>query len=218
MGFLYGPSGCGKSSLIKAGLLPRLPLTVISIYIEATATTTESQMIRSLRQRFPEFSEQQTLSEMLTALRQARETIRGEKVLIVIDQFEQWLHQRRLSNDVRRQELIEALRQCDGEHLQALILVRDDFWMATTRFARELEVPLVDGVSMNAVELFPLRHAMTVLIEFGRAFGCIASSLRDIPARAIGVRRAGRGVSLPKTARSTSMRLVVFAEMMKEKP
>ena len=27
VGLLYGPSGCGKSSLVKAGLLPRLPTT-----------------------------------------------------------------------------------------------------------------------------------------------------------------------------------------------
>ena len=30
-----------------------------------------------------------------------------------------------------------ALRQCDGERLQALLMVRDDFWMALTRFMGE---------------------------------------------------------------------------------
>ena len=33
-----------------------------------------------------------------------------------------------------------ALRHCDGVGLQALLLVRDDFWMAITRFLRALEV------------------------------------------------------------------------------
>ena len=35
VGLLYGPSGCGKSSLVRAGILPRLPQNVISIIVEA---------------------------------------------------------------------------------------------------------------------------------------------------------------------------------------
>jgi conflict system STAND superfamily ATPase len=36
VGVIFGPSGCGKSSLVKAGLLPRLSESVITVYIEAT--------------------------------------------------------------------------------------------------------------------------------------------------------------------------------------
>ena len=42
-------------------------------------------------------------------------------------------------------ELIPALRQSDGVRVQSLVLVRDDFWMAVTRFMRAFEVPLVEG-------------------------------------------------------------------------
>ena len=35
----------------------------------------------------------------------------GKKVLIVLDQFEQWLHGNRRE---RHTELVQALRQCDG--------------------------------------------------------------------------------------------------------
>ncbi len=28
-------------------------------------------------------------------------------------------------------ELVEALRQCDGHRLQCLLMVRDDFWLAS---------------------------------------------------------------------------------------
>ena len=42
-------------------------------------------------------------------------------------------------------ELVAALRQCDGEHVQAIVMVRDDFWLAVTRFMDELEVELVQG-------------------------------------------------------------------------
>ena len=41
---------------------------------------------------------------------------RGQKVLLVLDQFEQWLFARRGEEDT---ELVAALRQCDGEHVQA---------------------------------------------------------------------------------------------------
>jgi hypothetical protein len=37
-------------------------------------------------------------------------------------------------------ELVVALRHCDGEHIQAVVLVRDDFWLAASRFMRELEI------------------------------------------------------------------------------
>ena len=37
------------------------------------------------------------------------------------------------------------LRQCDGEHVQAIVMVRDDFWMAASRFMRDLEIRLARG-------------------------------------------------------------------------
>ena len=55
----------------------------------------------------------------------------------MLDQFEQWLFARQGQENT---ELVAALRQCDGEHLQAIVLVRDDFWMAASRFMRELEI------------------------------------------------------------------------------
>ena len=57
------------------------------------------------------------------------------KVLLVLDQFEQWLHARRGEENT---ELVAALRHCDGEHVQAVVLVRDDFWLAASRFMRDL--------------------------------------------------------------------------------
>ncbi len=68
-------------------------------------------------------------------------------------------------------ELVQALRQCDGGRVQCIVMVRDDFWMAASRFMRELEVRLVEGSELAAVDLFDLDHARKVLAEFGRAFG-----------------------------------------------
>ena len=50
-------------------------------------------------------------------------------------------------------------------------MVRDDFWMAATRFMRDLEIPLLEGENSAAVDLFDRDHARKVLMAFGRAFG-----------------------------------------------
>jgi hypothetical protein len=52
-------------------------------------------------------------------------------------------------------------------------LVRDDFWMATTRLLRDLEIRLVEGDNSTAVDLFEPRHARKVLAAFGRAIGAL---------------------------------------------
>ena len=139
VGLIYGPSGCGKSSLVKAGLLPRLAKHVLPVYIEATQEETESRLLRALRKACPDLSSQASLVDSLTAIRQGRVLRSGQKVLLVLDQFEQWLHAKRGEENT---ELVNALRQCDGEHVQAVVMVRDDFWMAATRFMRELEIDL----------------------------------------------------------------------------
>ncbi len=41
--------------------------------------------------------------------------------------------------------------------------MRDDFWMATTRFMRDLEIDLVPDRNVAAVDLFDPKHARKVL-------------------------------------------------------
>ena len=140
VGLIYGPSGCGKSSLVKAGLLPRLSEDVISVYVEATADETESRLLKGLQKTLPwTWLDNLNLKDTLAALRRGQGIPAGKKVLIVLDQFEQWLHAKKEEENT---ELVQALRQCDGEHVQCIVMVRDDFWMAATRFMRELEIRL----------------------------------------------------------------------------
>ena len=73
-----------------------------------------------------------------------------------------------------------ALRQCDGEHLQALIIVRDDFWLAVSRFMDELEIELLQGQNIAMVDLFDSRHARRVLTAFGIAYGNLPERTDDI--------------------------------------
>ena len=105
MGVIYGPSGCGKSSLVKAGLLPRLAGRVLSVYVEATADDTEARLLKGLRKRCPGLPGDLDLTGDHHRPAARAGLGRGPKVLIVLDQFEQWLHAtegRRTPNSPRR--------------------------------------------------------------------------------------------------------------------
>ena len=213
VGLIYGPSGCGKSSLVKAGLLPRLSEGVIAVYIEATPEETETRLLHGLRKRCPALEDKLGLKESLAALRRGQGIPIGKKVLIVLDQFEQWLHAKKEEEDT---DLVQALRQCDGGRLQCIVMVRDDFWMAATRFMRALEVRLVEAVNSAAVDLFPIRHAEKVLAAFGRAFGTLPDNLGEPdPEQKSFVTQSVAG--LAEEGKVISVRLALFAEMMKGK-
>src|SRR5207249_2629363 len=113
----------------------------------------------------------------LADIRRGRVLCPGQKVLLVLDQFEQWLF---AEWNEENSELVAALRQCDGEHVQAVVMIRDDFWMAATRFLRELEIRLLEGQNSAAIDLFPLRHADRVLTAFGRAFGALPANRAEV--------------------------------------
>ena len=96
---------------------------------------------------------------MLERLYQTDPVMAGKKVLILLDQFEQWLH----AHNEPNAELLQALRQCDGQRLQCLVLVRDDFYVAVNRFFQQLEVPIQEGRNSALVDLFDLHHARKLL-------------------------------------------------------
>jgi serine/threonine protein kinase/formylglycine-generating enzyme required for sulfatase activity len=212
VGLIYGPSGCGKSSLMKAGLLPRLTEHVIAVYLEATPNDTEAHLLNGLRKRCLNAPAALDLLATLTGLRRGKWLPAGKKIVLVLDQFEQWLHAHREEENAA---LAQALRQCDGEHVQAVIMVRDDFWMATTRFMRELEIPLVEGENSAAVDLFDLRHARRVLAAFGRAFGVLPEGTL-LPEQQHFLDQAI--AELARENKIISVRLSLFAEMVKGRP
>src|SRR5262249_39884659 len=161
-------SGGGKSSLVKAGLLPRLDERVRPVHVEASADRTEAQLSIALRRALPRLSDGCGPAEALAEIRGSDGAPPGVQVLVVLDQLEQWLHAHPNEPEA---ELVRALRQCDGRRLQALLLVRDDFWLAITRFFGALEIPLVEGGNSAPVELFDAVHARRVLFEYGRSCG-----------------------------------------------
>jgi formylglycine-generating enzyme required for sulfatase activity len=210
IGVIYGPSGCGKSSLIKAGLLPHLADHVVPVYVEATPNRTEEHLLTGLRRRCPELSRSSTLTRSISALRKERGLSHGKKVFIVLDQFEQWLHAAAGRQDT---ELIQALRQCDGEHVQCILTVRDDFWLALSRFLRDLEIRLLEGQNSAFVDLFDPIHARNVLKAFGRAYGRLKEKLSPDEERFLDEAISG----LAQDGRVISVRLALFAEMVKGK-
>jgi serine/threonine protein kinase len=216
VGLIYGPSGCGKSSLVKAGLLPRLVKTVTAVYIEATADKTEARLLKGLRRQVPELPDSLGLVESLAALRRGRFLGASQKVLLVLDQFEQWLHSSR-NRDNTQLTLVEALRHCDGERVQAVVMVRDDFGMAATRFMGALDTPVIQGDNFATVDLFDPLHARKVLAAFGHAF----TRLPDNPAQCTKEENAFLDqavAALAEDGKVVSVRLALFAEMMKGKP
>jgi serine/threonine protein kinase/formylglycine-generating enzyme required for sulfatase activity len=214
VGLLYGPSGCGKSSLVKAGLLPRLAGHVVAVYLEATPGETEARLLRGLRKRCPGLPKDLGLVETVARLRRGQGLPRGSKVLLVLDQFEQWLHGQGARPD---DELVRALRQCDGEHVQCVLMVRDDFWMATTRFMHELEVRVGEGQNSAAADLFDPNHSRRVLAAFGRAFGRLPERRADwTPEQERFLDQVVAG--LAREGKVIPVRLALFAEMVKGRP
>lgn len=211
VGLIYGPSGCGKSSLVKAGLLPRLSEDVIPVYVEATPVETETRLLHGLRKHCPALDDNLSLKDSLVALRRGQGIPVGKKVLIVLDQFEQWLH---ANKEEENTDLVQALRQCDGGRVQCIVMVRDDFWMAATRFGMELEVDFVPGDNMAPVDLFPIRHAEKVLAAFGRAFGTLPDEIgQTTNEQKDFIKQSVAG--LAEEGKIICVRLALFAEMMK---
>ncbi len=213
VGLIYGPSGCGKSSLVKAGLLPRVDDHVISVYIEAAPEETEQRLLSGLRKACPELPPGLDLVESVAALRRGIGLMKGSKVLLVIDQFEQWLFARRALGDA---ELVATLRHCDGVAVQSIVMVRDDFGMAAMRFMNELEIPVIEGENYATVDRFEKSHARKVLALFGRAYGRISAEGPPGAQETKFITEAVEGMSEDNMV--VSVRLALFAQMFRGKP
>jgi hypothetical protein len=203
VGLVYGPSGCGKSSLIRAGVIPQLDRNVTAVYVEATPHDTESRILRAVEAAVGSDSGEQTLVELFQSIRRAGR----RKLVLFIDQFEQWLQTHRDPDS----ELVQALRQCDGGNLLAVVMVRDDFWLAASRFMRELDIRIQEGDNSNLVDLFPMPHAERVLTLFGQAReeSGISEENRAFVREAVN--------SLTQDEKVVCIRLSLFAEMMRGK-
>jgi hypothetical protein len=224
VGLLSGPSGCGKSSLMKAGILPRLRPSVTAVYLEATQGDTESRLLSALRAALRKagrpIPDDFTLVESMEWLASvptdacsppAASQPAEAKVLVVIDQFEQWLYARRAdSTSVLR----DALGQCDGGRLQAILMVRDDYWTPISDFLKTLDIGLLEGENWQRVSLFDLSHARKVLALFGQAYDKLPAIPSPLSSEQTAFLNAAV-TSLAEKDKVVSVRLSVFAELMR---
>ena len=215
VGILYGPSGCGKSSLVRAGLIPTLDEEgVLPVYVEATSGETEAILLNDIAHLCQMTSVPATLDELFREIRQGRVIPPGgRKLLVICDQFEQWLQQH--SGNFEG-ELLDALSQADGNRLQVLLLVRDDFWMAINRFMEQLEVDMVPDANIRHLDLFDTAHAEKVLTAFGRAYG----KLPAYPAHIHSSKKKFLQAAVDELAEEgmvIAIRISRFAEMIRER-
>ena len=172
VGLIYGPSGCGKSSLVKAGLLPRLAGHVLAVYVEATRGGDGGPAAQGLRKRCPDLPANLGLAETLAAL--AAGTGRRRPARRCCSSWTSSSNGCTPDGARRTAELVQALRQCDGGHVQCRRHGAGRFldggragscgsWKSTW----------CQGENTAAVDLFDLRHARKVLAAFGRAFGAL---------------------------------------------
>ncbi|MDA7980279.1 MAG: serine/threonine-protein kinase, partial [Pirellulales bacterium] len=214
VGLLYGPSGSGKTSFVKAGVFPRLPDFVTPIYVEATAEETELRVLRQIRAVLPNLPGGLDLPTTLACIRDEEWLSSNHKLLLVIDQFEQWLH---ANPSLDESQFLNGLRHCDGARVQAIVLVRDDFWMGATRFMKSLDCEIERGRNADVVDRFDLRHARKVLQRFGDAY---EHSLPEDPAdREDHEKFLEEAVQLlAEDDRVICVHLALWADMLKHKP
>jgi serine/threonine protein kinase len=171
VGVLYGPSGAGKTSYIRAGLLNQLDRDVFKVYVECRPGDLGGRLTRIIQSRMREESTGSSLRELLTRLRSDDSHSRGfRKLLIVLDQFESWSHTATLDE---RHDFADALRQCDGVQIRALLVTRDDYWMGARELLRWIEIPLQEGRNVASVDLLDPAHAMLILETMGRDSGTL---------------------------------------------
>ena len=174
VGVIYGPSGCGKSSLVKAGLLPRLSHNVLRVYVEATPDQTEAELLEHIRLRCPGLPPRKKLPGAIEALQDGGCLSAGKKLVLVLDQFEQWLVSNRRPKNT---DLAKALVHCDEERVRVILVVRDEFLSLTIQFMEAIRIEFRSRLNATRVDLFTQPHAEQVLAAFGRAEGRLQDRL-----------------------------------------
>lgn len=210
IGLMYGQSGCGKTSLVRAGLLPRLSPEIDRIYLEASGVGTEEALLNRVRSLLGEEISDEGLVATLTRLRRCR----GRKLVIFLDQFEQWLH---ANGEDESAELLLALRQCDGRRLQVVLMLRADFAMSAARFMRALETRIVEAHNFATVDLFDHDHAVRVLELFGRSLGRLPKEHEPLSTdESMFVQRVV--TELANDGQVVPIKLALFCEVARRKP
>jgi serine/threonine protein kinase len=168
---IYGTSGSGKSSFVRAGIIPSLNQRIVSaIYVACQSGHIEERIVDAIKMRMEGVRSQKNLVKIIqTIQRESPNTESKKKLVVILDQFELWLH-----NGVNKNNLLtKAIQSANGVDVQFLLIVRDDYWIAISRLMRQIECPIDDRMNIGLVDQFDKKHARFVLGEYGRAFGTL---------------------------------------------
>ncbi|MFK8112288.1 MAG: formylglycine-generating enzyme family protein [Rubripirellula sp.] len=90
--------------------------------------------------------------------------------------------------------------------------------MAAARFMKELEAPIVEGHNFATIDLFDRDHAERVLIKFGQAFGKLPDDSQPLSEQQSSFVKSVASGLAEQEGKTVSIRLSLFAEMIKSKP
>lgn len=212
IGTIIGPSGCGKSSFVQAGLIPRLDPSLVHTIVVEAASDTEERLMALLVRTFPEIPAEASLTQAMDGIKDGMWGGQYRKVLIVIDQFEQWL----VHHPDTKSELIDGLRHCDGKRLTCILSARQDFCFNVMRLFRILGVKWDLESNVQTMDLLDLQHAENVLFRLGRAYDRLPQHEHELsrPQQRF-LRRVVDGLS--QNNKVICVHLALFAEMFKDR-
>ena len=180
----------------------------MTVAIEATPDDTEARLLTGVQTRCPDLPKNLGLVDSLAALHWDGAFPPGKKLLLVLDQFEQWLLAKRGQENT---ELVNALRHCDGNRVQAVIMVRDEYYGPTDPLQRELGIEFRRNLNSFRVEPFSQPHARKVLAAFGRG----SERLREgpTPEQEEFIEQAVAGLAVDNTV--MPVRLALFTQLFR---
>lgn len=162
--YLYGPSGAGKSSFVRAALIPQFSDQTEVLWVRGSRHHLERDLQDILRQRYD--LDEPSLAQNIVQLRKRPHKRDFKRLIIVVDQFEQWLtSKQRVDTDLTN----AVLHACPEIHW--LFVTRSEYWMELSEFAAEQDRPLVQEQNCEAIQLLDKESGRRALTKFGVWYG-----------------------------------------------
>ncbi len=217
-GVLLGVSGSGKSSLFRAGVVPLLDRTntgklIEPVFFQAGFRETEQKLQVALRSKLrldDSFPQTDSLDEFFNCLLTSDHAL-GRKIVVIVDQFEQWLQfwDRKPDHD-----LIRSIKRCKNSPIQFILIVREEFFSAIHRFMESIGEELTQK-NYRVMQAFDLGHAKNVLLAFGQAYNCVGTQPAATELQFID--NAVKALANMTGNEVVCVRLSMFADMMRSR-